>query len=113
MAMLKLGAKTVPVIKIGHLSDAEIKALMIADNKLTENSQWDEELLSQNFLELSELNLDFSLNVTGFEIGEIDMMIEGAIIEYSKRGRKVLATVKLKHTDVFIQIIFLNDGKQT
>ena len=49
---------------------------MIADNKLTENGAWNEELLANHFVELSALDLNFSLDVTGFEIGEIDLMIE-------------------------------------
>jgi hypothetical protein len=50
---------------------------MIADNKLTENGAWSDELLANHFMELSALDLDFSLDVTGFEIGEIDLLIEG------------------------------------
>ncbi|MDG1287768.1 MAG: site-specific DNA-methyltransferase [Rickettsiales bacterium] len=50
---------------------------MIADNKLTENAQWDDVLLAEHFVELSELDLDFDLEITGFEMGEIDVLIEG------------------------------------
>jgi DNA modification methylase len=49
---------------------------MITDNKLTENSTWSEELLAHHFIELSALDLNFDLDVTGFEVGEIDFMIE-------------------------------------
>jgi DNA modification methylase len=49
---------------------------MIADNRLTENSTWDDRLLAQHLKDLSLLELDFSLEVTGFEMGEIDMRIE-------------------------------------
>ena len=42
---------------------------MIADNRLTENSVWDERLLAEQLKELSELELDFSLEATGFEMG--------------------------------------------
>lgn len=49
---------------------------MIADNRLTENAEWDERLLAEQLRDLSLLNLDFSLEVTGFEIGEIDLRIE-------------------------------------
>ena len=45
-------------------------------SKLTENGAWNEELLANHFVELSALDLNFSLDVTGFEIGEIDLMIE-------------------------------------
>jgi DNA modification methylase len=48
---------------------------MIADNKLTENANWDDRLLAEQLRDLSLLGLDFSLEVTGFEIGEIDLRI--------------------------------------
>ena len=49
---------------------------MIADNRLTENSVWDDRLLAEQLKELSVLDLDFSLEATGFEMGEIDLRIE-------------------------------------
>ena len=49
---------------------------MIADNRLAENSEWDQRLLAEQLKQLSELKLDFALEVTGFEIGEIDLRIE-------------------------------------
>jgi hypothetical protein len=50
---------------------------MIADNRLTEIAAWDDKLLGEQLRELAELNLDFSLETTGFEMGEIDLLIEG------------------------------------
>jgi DNA modification methylase len=50
---------------------------MIADNRLTENSVWDDRLLAQQLKELSKVELDFSIEVTGFDMGEIDLRIEG------------------------------------
>jgi len=51
---------------------------MIADNRLTEIANWDDRLLGQQLRELAELNLEFSLEVTGFDMGDIDLLIEGA-----------------------------------
>jgi DNA modification methylase len=51
-------------------------ALMIADNKLTENSHWDERLLAEQIKFLCAAELDFSLEATGFEIGEIDVFLD-------------------------------------
>ena len=48
---------------------------MIADNRLTEIATWDDQLLAQQLKDLSLLDLDFSLEVTGFEMGEIDLRI--------------------------------------
>jgi hypothetical protein len=50
---------------------------MVADNRLAENSIWDDRLLAEQLKSLSEVELDFSLDVTGFEVGEIDVIIEG------------------------------------
>jgi DNA modification methylase len=68
----------VPTISLEHLSEAQARAFMIADNRLTEIASWDDRLLGEQLRELSELDLDFSLEVTGFEMAEIDLLIEGA-----------------------------------
>jgi DNA modification methylase len=77
MACQELGWVEVPTISLDHLSDAQAKAFMIADNRLTEIAAWDDRLLAEQLKELSILDLDFSLEATGFEIGEIDLRIEG------------------------------------
>lgn len=71
------GIEVIPVIRIEHLTEAEARAFAIADNKLTENSSWDDEALGQTFKELASLDLDFSLDITGFSAAEIDLRIEG------------------------------------
>ena len=72
-----LGLKTVPVIRVMHLSELELRALTLADNKLAENSGWDRELLALEFealqIALPAINLD--LAITGFEPGEIDSVM--------------------------------------
>jgi DNA modification methylase len=72
-----LGLKTVPVIRVTHLSELELRALMLADNKLAENSGWDRELLALEFealqIALPSINLD--LAITGFDPGEIDSVM--------------------------------------
>jgi hypothetical protein len=72
-----LGLDEIPVIRIENLTEAQARAFAIADNRLTENSTWDDRLLGEIFIELSALELDFSLEVTGFSMGEIDLRIEG------------------------------------
>jgi DNA modification methylase len=71
-----LGITDVPTICLEHLTGSQIRAFMIADNRLTENSAWDDQLLAQQFKELSLVDLDFDLEATGFEMGEIDLRIE-------------------------------------
>ena len=72
-----LGITTVPTIRLDGLTKEQIRAYVIADNKLAENAGWDMEILA---IELQELfALDFQdITVTGFEISEIDQILEEA-----------------------------------
>lgn len=72
-----LGIKEVPVIRLEKLTDAQARAFAIADNRLTEQSTWDNQLLGKIFSELTALDLDFSLEDTGFSMAEIDLQIGG------------------------------------
>ena len=76
LACQLLGWTEVPTIRLDHLSEAQAKAFVIADNRLTENSTWDDRLLAEQLKDLSALELNFSLETTGFEMGEIDLRIE-------------------------------------
>jgi DNA modification methylase len=71
-----LGLQEVPTISIHHLSESQRRAFVIADNRLAEQASWDEKLLAEQFRELCEVELDFDLEATGFEVGEIDVLIE-------------------------------------
>lgn len=71
------GMTEVPAIILSHLTDAQKRAYRIADNKLTELGKWSVELLNLEFSELSDLDLDFNLEITGFETAEIDLILEG------------------------------------
>ena len=77
LAGLRLGLKEFPTISVEHLTDEQAKAFAIADNRLTHNSAWDKPLLVEQLKFLSQVELDFSLEVTGFEVGEIDVMLDG------------------------------------
>lgn len=76
LAARELGLSTVPTISLGHLSEAQIKAFTIADNKLTDNSSWDQKLLAEQLKVLSEAELDFDIEITGFELAEIDVLLD-------------------------------------
>jgi len=67
-----IGLTEVPTITIPGLSEAQRRALQIADNKITLGAGWDIELLK---VELSELRLDLDLSLTGFSTGELDVML--------------------------------------
>jgi DNA modification methylase len=70
-----LGWSEVPTLCLDHLTPAQARAFMIADNRLTEISTWDDRLLAEQLKELSLSGLDFDLEITGFEVAEIDLRI--------------------------------------
>ncbi|MEM9879514.1 MAG: DNA methyltransferase [Pseudomonadota bacterium] len=70
-----LGIEQVPTLCLDHLSEAQIRAYVIADNKLAENAGWDADILALEFQYLDSLDLDFDLTITGFDMGEIDQML--------------------------------------
>ena len=76
LACRELDITEVPTLCLDHLTPAQARAFMIADNKLVENADWDDQLLAQQLKDLSLIGLDFSLELTGFEMGEIDLRIQ-------------------------------------
>ena len=79
MAGRKLGLKQVPAIRLGHLTDLQKKAYILADNRIALNSSWDVELLKTELLDLQENDID--LESLGFDLSELDTIIEPEIIE--------------------------------
>ena len=75
LACGELGIDEVPTSCLEHLTPAQARAFRIADNKLTENATWDDRLLAEQLRDLSLSGLDFDIEVTGFEMGEIDLRI--------------------------------------
>lgn len=73
LAARKLGMAEVPCIELSHLSEAQKKAYIIADNKLALNAGWDNELLALEFGELQELGFD--LDLTGFDADELEALM--------------------------------------
>lgn len=71
-----LGLERVPVIRLEGLSEPQKRGLMLADNKIAENSGWDKERLQIELADLSTIDLDFELEDLGFEMSEIDMAID-------------------------------------
>ena len=72
MAAKKLGIESVPVIEANHLTDAQRRAYVIADNRLALDAGWDDEMLRVEFAELEDLGFD--LELTGFSLDEIQGM---------------------------------------
>jgi DNA modification methylase len=75
-AAMLLGIDKVPVILLDHLTPTQAKAYMLADNKLTDRSTWDDPKLAIQLKELSDLVLDFDIEAIGFEPPEIDLRIQ-------------------------------------
>ncbi len=73
LAARKLGLDDVPVIELAHLTEAQRRAYVIADNKLALNAGWDLDLLK---VELQELDGKFDLALTGFNAGELAAMFD-------------------------------------
>ena len=76
LAAKLLGLAEVPAVRLEHLTEAQRRAFAIADNRLAENASWDDRLLGESLKELAIVDLDFALEATGFEVGEIDLRIE-------------------------------------
>jgi len=81
LAAKSLGLSQVPTIQLSHLSDAQKRAYILADNRLAEKSGWDNDILAIELGELSKFDLDFDLEITGFEMSEIDLLIGDTITE--------------------------------
>jgi hypothetical protein len=69
MAAKKMGLVEVPCIRVTHLTESQIKAYVIADNKIAQDSTWNEDLLKQEILSLQEAGVDATF--TGFSDGDL------------------------------------------
>ncbi len=76
MAAKALGLEQVPVVCLSHLTEAQAKAYMVADNQIGLLSTWDERGLALALQELQEMVLEFDLEVIGFDLPEIDLRIQ-------------------------------------
>ncbi|BDL38057.1 site-specific DNA-methyltransferase [Methylorubrum extorquens] len=76
LAAKHLGLPRLPVIRAGHLSPERLRAFRLADNRLAENAGWNREALAMELSELTGLELDFELELTGFETAEIDLILD-------------------------------------
>ena len=73
MAARKLAIADVPSIRLTHLTDAQKKAYVIADNKLALNAGWDDEMLAVELTDLKDMGFD--LDLTGFSTDEIEALL--------------------------------------
>ena len=126
MAARKLAMDKVQCIRLAHLTEAQRRAYVIADNKLALNAGWDDAMLALEFKELQELGFDVEL--TGFSLGDIDELLaeldatpEGATgadetpavqaEAVSKPGESVFSKVFLIRPSVFAGTPGVSDPK--
>jgi len=96
------GMQEVPCVFVGHLTETQKRAYILADNKLALNAGWDPELLK---IEIDELHsLDFDIELTGFELEEIENIFESEEPEDSTEDEyevNVPEEPKTKHGDIY------------
>ncbi len=73
-----LGLREVPTVRLSNLSPAQRRAYVIADNRLAELAGWDRELLAAELQGLLDLRFD-EVELTGFSLGEIDVLLDGPV----------------------------------
>jgi hypothetical protein len=78
-AARQIGCAEVPVVRVDHLSEDEQRAYRLADNRLAEDGAWDDGLLRIEIDAL--LKIDFDPDLTGFEAGEIDVLMDADAAE--------------------------------
>jgi DNA modification methylase len=76
-AAKSLGMQLVPIVALSSLAEADKKALIIADNRIAELSNWDRDILAIEYQGLHDLQFD-DIEVTGFSLGEIDIILDEA-----------------------------------
>lgn len=77
LAALQLGLTEIPAVIVTDLSEAELRALRLALNRLSEDSAWDDKELALEFSDILELAPQIDLQATAFEMGEIDFLLDG------------------------------------
>ena len=73
-ALKQLGYEEVPTLDLSHLTDAQRKAFIIADNKIALNAGWDEELLKVEIEALQDM--DFDISLLGFDMDELNEIMD-------------------------------------
>lgn len=101
LAAKQIGLSEVPVIELTGLSDAQIRALRIADNKIALNAGWDIEILKLELADLSIPEFDIDLSLTGFSSGEIDVILKDSGDPDDEVIPEVLAEARTRLGDIW------------
>ena len=92
LAAQELGLKNVPIIVLDHLSDIQKRAYIIADNKLSDNAGWDEDLLREELLDLKDL--EFDMGLIGFSDDELAEILAG--VSEPEAMRRLFSELQLR-----------------
>src|SRR5262245_15686502 len=102
LAAKALGLAEVPVIEIAGLSEAQIRTLRIADNKIALNAGWDLELLQKELMELSAIDVAIDPTLSGFSVGEIDVLLDRGDDPDDEAIPAIPTTPRTKSGDIWI-----------
>jgi len=97
-----MGLTEVPVITLTSLSDAQKRALRIADNKIALNAGWDVEILQVELGELASIDVDIDATLTGFSTGEIDVILSSTTDPDDEVVPPVPTSPRTKPGDIWI-----------
>jgi hypothetical protein len=97
------GMRSVPTICLENLTEDEIRAYILADNRLAEKAGWDNSILAIELQHLTSVDLEFDVSITGFEVGEIDLILEEAAKPKRRKrtGRDQLLVQRLRSLETF------------
>ncbi len=97
------GLPEVPVLVISHLTSAQKKAYILADNRLAELSGWDKDLLKIEIEEINQLDCNFDLTLTGFDTPEIDVLLapEAPVTEENADFLGTTVPIRVKPDDIW------------
>src|SRR5438105_4251883 len=76
-----LGCDLIPCICAEHLTAKQTRAYRIADNRIAELATWDADMLASELKALSNLELGFSIELTGFDTAEIDFLVDSGQVD--------------------------------
>ncbi len=99
----KLGLKTAPCIIADDLTEEQVQAFRLVENKTNELATWDFDKLEEELAELKEMNLDFEMTVFGFENYE-DVDIDSFFTDKEEEKEKKAKTITCPHCGEIIEI---------
>ena len=102
LAAKSLGLTDVPTIELRHLSEIQKRALRLADNKIALNAGWDTDQLRIEIEQISAMDVDVDLTITGFSTGELDVLLDGEADAEDEFVPEPPATPRTKIGDIWI-----------